>query len=114
MTILFSKNSHAVPEHPQSLVRKGLQPGEALDGANHLAGVAVLVVARRKRRAGLRPLLQLFGSEAGVPVSDILSRFSANKRVVDATTPPIFVGLLLSSESLSYAWFLKVNERVKN
>ena len=83
-----------------------VQLSEVLDGADHLRSVAVLVVARRKRRAGLRPLLQLSGSEANVPVSDILSRFSANKRLASTTTPPIFVGLLLSSKSLSYPLFI--------
>ena len=83
-----------------------VQLSEVLDGADHLRGVAVLVVARRKRRAGIRPLFQLSGSEASVPVSDILSRFSSNKRLASTTTPPIFVGLLLSSESLSYLLFI--------
>ena len=95
-----------LPQNPQSLVNQLVQLSEVLDGADHLAGVAVLVVARRKRRAGLRPLLQLSGSEASVPVSDILFRFSANKRLASTTTPPIFVGLLLSSESLSYPLFI--------
>ena len=86
-----------LPQNPQSLVNQLVQLSEVLDGADHLAGVAVLVVARRKRRAGLRPLLQLLGLETGFPVSDIFSRFSASKRLANATTPPIFVGLLLSS-----------------
>ena len=49
-----------IARNPQTQLNQLVQLSEVLDGTDHLRGVAVLVVARRKRRAWLRQRLRHF------------------------------------------------------
>ena len=92
----------ASAKNPRTQLNQLVQLSEVLDGANHLRGVAVLVVARRKRRAGLRQRLRHFHLAEVRHISASFFRNSANSNLPTTTTPSFFVGLLIASKSLSY------------